>query len=212
MSPKIHRTSPKIHRTSPQMHKTSPKTHITSPHHCRCPCCPWCYQHWPVLHEGAGLFIQLLPLPCSFLSSSRADPSKMHFRWRRDSLLGASNLCQVCFYWLQEHTDAGKADRLQHLMSLLSPQNVSYTVRSTKKKESNISTWKGDTSSSLILCYCFCLPSLWYMGSPLTRDGSPLAILISSLTESRSYQVFHITLSIRMTVIVTFLNKPLIFH
>lgn len=135
MSPKMHRTSPKMHRTSPQIHKTSPKTHITSPHHCRCPCCPWCYQHWPVLHEGAGLFIQLLPLPCSFLSSSRADPSKMHFRWRRDSLLGASNLCQVCFYWLQEHTDAGKADRLQHLMSLLSPQMFLILLEVQKRRK-----------------------------------------------------------------------------
>lgn len=71
--------------------------------------------HWPGLgglHEGTWLFILLSPLPYSCLSSSRADPSKMHFRWRRNSLLGASNIHQVCFYWLQEHTDDGKADQL----------------------------------------------------------------------------------------------------
>lgn len=53
---------------------------------------------------------------------------------------------------------------------------------------------------------------LWCTGTPWTRDGSSLGILIPSLAESRSYQIFPITLSVRIFVIVSLLNKPLIFR
>lgn len=151
------------------------------------------WMHWPVLgdlHEAAWLFILLSSLPYSFLSSSRADPSKMHFRWRRDSLLGASNIHQVCFYWLQEHTDDGKADWLLRSAGLGSPQMLVAVLQLQKKKESSISMWKGDVSSALLFSYCFYLLNLRCMGTPWTRDGSSLGILISSLAESKSYQVF----------------------
>lgn len=97
-----------------------------------------CMDAWPVvgdLHEAAWLFILLSSLPYSFLSSSRADPSKMHFRWRRDSLLGASNIHQVCFYWLQEHTDDGKADWLLRSAGLGSPQMLVAVLQLQKRRK-----------------------------------------------------------------------------